>query len=207
MEFDSEHAGQVVSCPLCGRGTELCPAEATVPPPTAPPDPASAKPALSPAGNRTGCVYLLILAGLVGVYAWLTDGKDWADLGGLGRFGWRERIYPIAPVKVVGAEGETLALAHKTTRFSLLLGIYLRDDGYVLAVEGQPGKYYPFPEDPQPFQAAGNLPSPLPAYRVPIYQYVLSFAFWWVVLPLVAVGWVMRRRGSQAGAGQGAVDT
>ncbi len=150
---------------------------------------------------------MIVLVLLVAVLAWLADGKDWEDLGGLGRTGYRESVHRIAPVKLTSAAGENLALAYKTTRFSFVLGIYLHDGGYVLAVEGQPDKYYPLPQDLQSFQAEGTLPSPLPAYRIPTYQYVLCFSFWWVVLPLVAVSWVMRRRGSASGADQGAVDT
>lgn len=198
LEFDSEHAGLVVTCPLCGQETKLLDAGQAVP---VPPDSLPERPKVT-AGrrvkDRSGCGCLLLMLALGLGFAWLTDGKDWADLGGLGRIGYCESIHRLAPVGFLSRDGDVLTLAYKTTRFSALLGVYLHDDGYVMAVESREGGYLPLPENYQKLQAEGLMPSPLPTYRIPAYQYVLCYAFWWVVLPLVAVSWVLNRRGNAA---------
>jgi hypothetical protein len=95
--------------------------------------------------------------------------------------GYNESIHELTPIKLKGSHGESLVLAFKTTTFYLGLGVYLSDDGYVLAVAGNSDVYFRLPGNYAVQQRRGLLPTPLPPYRVPIYKYLVGFSLWWIL--------------------------
>jgi uncharacterized protein len=98
---------------------------------------------------------------------------------GLG-FGSDEKIRTLREIKLRGPSGETLFLAHKVTTQFFLLGVHVKDEGYVLAVQGDSRKYFRMPADAQvqQLQQRGLLPSPLPGYRLGMLDYLLGYSLW-----------------------------
>lgn len=194
LDYESEHEGRVVPCPLCGQDTVLATAAQETETSTDPlPTPAAVAVGSATAKRRRRAYWVVMVLLALG-YGWLAHDKDWGDLGGLLTIGYRESIHRLVPVGMLSPAGDRLALGYKTTRYSALLGTGLSDDGYVLLVESRPDEYFPLPADFERLQAEGALPMPLPAYRIPTYQYVLCYAFYWVVPPLVAVAWFFGRK-------------
>lgn len=119
-------------------------------------------------------------------------------------FGTGESITRIEPVKLRGPNGEQLWIGHKTTRESFILPYTLRDDGYVLLISNETGRYFnlPPPDKVEIFQQTGLLPKPFPPYQIPWHEYAFGYAAWLTLgmLPFVFwIGRVWRRRRSQAG--------
>lgn len=111
-------------------------------------------------------------------------------------FGTEEKVECIQPVRLKGGQQEALCLAYKTTKTFFIAGLRLRDDGYVLGVVGQ-GSYYPFPEGGElaQLQASALLPSPLPGYSIPWYEYAFGYSLWLVAgLVLVLERWSSARK-------------
>ncbi len=109
---------------------------------------------------------------------------------GMLRFGKSEQIERLAPVALPGPAGESLYLGHKVTTQWFLAGIYLKDDGYVLGVEGQSKTYYALKADKMALaQKAGLLPNPLPAYSIHPLQYLFGYSLW--LLIVVVIAWTM----------------
>lgn len=124
-------------------------------------------------------------------------------------FGAEETLHSLADVGVVGAEGEALALGYKTTTQNFLLPYTISDDGYVLVVKDDPGKYYSMTdEEVAAWQESGLLPDPLPAYEVPLVERILGYLLWptLVVIGLVygIAEWAKRRKAAAAAGGPGA---
>jgi hypothetical protein len=105
---------------------------------------------------------------------------------GLG-FGSDEKIRSLTDIKLRGPSGETLFLAHKVTTQFFLLGVHVKDDGYVLGVQGDSRKYFRMPADTQVsrLQQQGLLPRPLPGYRLGTIDYLIGYSLW---LALAAMG-------------------
>lgn len=99
-------------------------------------------------------------------------------------FGKQETIRVVEDVPLQGPNGEDLVLSYKTSTYFAGAGIYVSDDGYVLAVRGENGSYFPMPSGDrlQALQTAGSLPSPLPAYSLPVMDYVLGYSLWLILL-------------------------
>src|SRR5215216_7151509 len=91
-------------------------------------------------------------------------------------FGNRERVTCIAPVVYRRADGEPLCVAYKTTTVNFVAPVFLRDDGYVLGRPKLAG-YYPMPRGTElaSLQASGDLPSPLPSYRLSLGDYASGY--------------------------------
>ncbi|MFL5150178.1 MAG: hypothetical protein ACJ8DN_18820 [Microvirga sp.] len=106
------------------------------------------------------------------------------------RFGTDEQIHFIQDVPLKGAKDEALYLGYMTKTQNFLLGVSVEDAGYVLGVTGESGRFYHMPkgEELAKFQTAGTLPSPLPPYRLGIFDYVVGYSLWWG-LALVALFW------------------
>jgi hypothetical protein len=112
---------------------------------------------------------------------------------GLG-FGSDERIRSLSSTKLRSPSGETLYLAQKVTTQFFLLGVHVKDDGYVLGVQGDSKKYYRMPDNVyvQRWQQQGLLPNPLPARRLGMFDYLIGYSLW---LALAAMGaWYGFRR-------------
>ena len=114
-------------------------------------------------------------------------------------FGDDGRVTPIQDVKLKGPQGEALTLAYKTSSKWFLLGLYLRDDGYVLGVKNEPGRYHALSGDQiERWQMSGLLPKPLPAYNIAMIDYVLGYSMWIVAglvfFGLAGFGWAARSK-------------
>jgi len=99
-------------------------------------------------------------------------------------FGKNETIHKIQDINLKGPDGEQLFLGYKSTSHFFLAGIYLSDDGYVLGVEGKSNLYYPMPEGEKlvELQNTGMLPENLPDYQISIWEYLLGYSLWPILL-------------------------
>ncbi|MGE9010505.1 DUF4261 domain-containing protein [Leptospira interrogans] len=96
-------------------------------------------------------------------------------------FGTTEHIERIEAVAARGPQGEKLFLGHKYLRYSFLGPYWMSDDGYVLGVEGS-SRYFSLDTDKiAALQKAGQLPTPLPPYKIDIVTRLYGF-FVWIVL-------------------------
>jgi uncharacterized protein len=102
-------------------------------------------------------------------------------------FGTTESITPLQDVTLTTPTGDALNLGYKTSTVWFLLGIYVSDDGYVLDLRSNPKRYVDMPPPAMlaDFQSKGQLPTPLPAYRLGFGDYLAGFSLWIVVVPLV----------------------
>lgn len=105
------------------------------------------------------------------------------------RFGKHEDLHVIVDVQALGPNGEAMSLAFKTSSYWVGGGVYLADDGYVLVPRGQSSTYYPLPLNTPGGKPVEGLPSPLPAYSVPIIDYVVGYSLWLAIV--VAIGWAV----------------
>jgi hypothetical protein len=117
------------------------------------------------------------------------------------RFGKEEAIRCIADVALKGEHGEELCIAYKTSTYWVGAGVYVRDDGYVARARGGGSSttYYSLTkEEIAAHQSAGLLPTPLPAYRLPVADYMLGYSLWLVLVFSIAwavlAGWLKARR-------------
>jgi hypothetical protein len=103
-------------------------------------------------------------------------------------FGHQESIDCIANVPLRGAENEQLCIAHKTSSYFFIAGVYAHDDGYVLGIPSRAGMFYPWPAASElaEYQSSGMLPRTLPAYSVWSFEYVFGFSLWIILAFLVA---------------------
>jgi len=122
------------------------------------------------------------------------------------RVGMIENVGKIEDVDLVGNDGEDLFLGYKTSSFFLGAGVFLKDDGYVLGVEGGDG-YYELGDDAElaSLQASGLLPAPLPEYSIPLAEYAFGFSLWIVLAGIVGFG-AVKRLFSRADAGEAGAD-
>jgi hypothetical protein len=105
---------------------------------------------------------------------------------GKARFGKDETVECIVDVPLKGPNGESLCVAHKTSTYWFIAGVYLTDDGHVLKITGEEA-YLSMPTGTAlgEFQAAGSLPAPLPGYEIPTQQYLLAYSLWIIMGALV----------------------
>jgi hypothetical protein len=119
----------------------------------------------------------LMVAGVAPAQAW--------------QFGSEESLYPLVDVELKGAEDEALALGYKTTMQNFILPYALSDDGYVLIVKGDEGRYYDIEEERvAEWQQAGFLPDPFPAYEIPVIERVMSYALY-LALAIIALLYIV----------------
>lgn len=113
------------------------------------------------------------------------------------QFGAQEDIHCLQDVTLKGAKDEALCLGYMTKTQYVLAGAYIVDEGYVLGIKGETGRYYPMPqgEDLARFQSGGFLPNPLPPYKLGFWDYFIGYSLWWT-LALVAAfyGWSWMRK-------------
>ncbi|HEX8556980.1 MAG TPA: hypothetical protein VF668_02705 [Pyrinomonadaceae bacterium] len=103
-------------------------------------------------------------------------------------FGSQEEVGVIQDVR-----GTDYKLGHKYTLHFFLAGLYLSDDGYVLQKKGDFNSYSPLSEARiKDLQLAGALPSPLPKYSIPFFQYVIGYSLW-IVIAFVAAAPSLQR--------------
>lgn len=113
-------------------------------------------------------------------------------------FGTSEHINFIQDVTATGANGEALYLAYKTSTFSIIAGVNVTDDGYVLGVKGDSKRYYHMPTgaELERLQRGGFLPNPLPPYKLGFFDYLMGYLLW-IVIGVTAlfylVSWLRKR--------------
>lgn len=94
-------------------------------------------------------------------------------------FGTDERVTMLTDIDLEGPNGEDLVLSRKTTTTFIFAGVNFKDDGYVLGVKGDDERYIPLPAtEVKSLQAQQLLPSPLPAYKVPVIEYVFGYSLY-----------------------------
>lgn len=108
-------------------------------------------------------------------------------------FGTQEHLREIQDVEIKGANGEALYLGYKYSFHSFLLPYSLTDDGYVLGIRGEKSYFHLDGANLKSFQDSGQLPSPLPTYRVSLLDYAMGHALW-IVLVVMAGLWPLLRR-------------
>ena len=109
-------------------------------------------------------------------------------------FGHRETVTCIQDIPTSAPDGAELCLAYKTSGYFLVAGVYFHDDGYVLRPHIDDGSFYHLPPELlQSMQQEGTLPTPMPAYSIPWYEYAFGYSLWLAVLAVVAWGLVERR--------------
>lgn len=115
-------------------------------------------------------------------------------------FGTEEKIRVIQPTK-----DPQFNLCHKVRTYFFLAGCYVKDDGYVLQKVGDSGNYFSLtPDQIQQLQTTGDLPTPLPAYSLSIFDYLFGYSNWiilaiFVGIPLVKGAWdAMRSKPAEA---------
>jgi hypothetical protein len=120
-------------------------------------------------------------------------------------FGAEEKLHPLVDVELKGAEGEDLTLGFKTTLNNFILPYSLSDDGYVLLVRGQNGKFYELEQERvAAWQEAGFLPDPFPAYEIPLMERIFSYGLYFAILlalPFYIVPAIRKRRARKLAAG------
>ncbi|WP_394837595.1 hypothetical protein LVJ94_11870 [Pendulispora rubella] len=110
-------------------------------------------------------------------------------------FGQQETVTCIVDVEIHGQHDEPLCLAYKTSVFHAGAGVYFRDDGYVLKPRNSAKEvYYPLTQDDILLhQGEGSLPTPLPAYSIPAFEYVWGY-FLWIVIAAVILWEIGKKR-------------
>jgi hypothetical protein len=114
-------------------------------------------------------------------------------------FGTGERIREIQPTK-----DPQYKLCYKVSIFFFIAGCYVKDDGYVLQMAGEPSRYIALtPEMIRQLQQDGTLPTPLPPYSLWWLDYLAGYSTWIILgpiigFPLAKSAWVkMRGRPAQ----------
>jgi hypothetical protein len=93
--------------------------------------------------------------------------------------------------KIQDLEGTSYKLSHKHTLYFFLAGVYLSDDGYVLQDKTAFNTYYPLSEEKiKELQRDGLLPSPMPAYSISIWEYLIGYSLWLIIAGVVAAPFV-----------------
>lgn len=114
-------------------------------------------------------------------------------------FGPDESLHVIAETKLLDGS-KPLSLCYKTYTYFVVAGVYTTD-AYALCEGGSSKRYMPLPDGDElaALQQQGLLPSPLPAYKRPILDYVQGFSLW--LLIVVGAGWTyFETRRSKAAA-------
>lgn len=106
-------------------------------------------------------------------------------------FGDVDKIHKIQDVNFKGPKGESLYLGHRTTTKYFILGIYLTDQGYVLADRDSQTYYYSLDNKViASLQAEGALPNPLPKYEVNVFEYLGGYSLWFgIFLATLSLGY------------------
>ncbi len=113
------------------------------------------------------------------------------------QFGTDEAVTKLIDVDIVSQDNKKLYLGHKTSTLFVLLGVYVTDDGYVFGAQDEADTYYETSaEELKSFQAKGLLPTPLPAYSLSIFDYMIGYSLW-IALAVIAlvylIGWLRKR--------------
>ena len=127
--------------------------------------------------HAIGFVVALLVAAFAG------EARAWTP------FGIAEHTTRIQDVTLTTPDGDALYLGYKTSTVYFILGVYVSDDGYVLGLRSNAKHYVdmPPPDILAGFQKNGQLPTPLPPYRLGIGDYLAGYSLWIVVGPLIGL--------------------
>ncbi|MBL0214954.1 MAG: hypothetical protein IPQ07_13845 [Myxococcales bacterium] len=94
-------------------------------------------------------------------------------------FGSQDDLNCIVDISLQGASSEQLCLGFRVSMTFFIGGVWTSDEGYVLKVKNEKS-YYPMPsgDELKEYQANGMIPSPLPSYSVPLWDYAFGFSLW-----------------------------
>jgi hypothetical protein len=125
----------------------------------------------------------LIFATLCVLLQSTPDARAW-------KLGSEDRVRYLQDVNVRGENGEALYLGYKMTVQIVVLGVYIKDDGYVLGIKGDSEHYYHLPsaQEVDRLQRAGLLPSPLPRYRMDFADYAKGYLMWPILVLVILAG-------------------
>ena len=111
-----------------------------------------------------------------------------------GFFGSSEKIHCIEPLKKEIAtrsdprypnaytQPKLYKLCYKLSFQYFILGVAMRDDGYVLAEKEGAALYIPLSKGMiAEYQEKGILPKPLPPYEVPLSAYIIGYSLWLLI--------------------------
>ena len=126
--------------------------------------------------------------------------------GFVGYFGTQERIKCIQPINEERPAGDRPVivrldslnrskynLCYKYSMKLFIAGVSLHDDGYVLAGKDDASAYIPLDSARiTELQEKGVLPNPLPAYTIPLSQYLAGYSLWLLIAAIIAglVSWL-----------------
>jgi tetratricopeptide (TPR) repeat protein len=109
-------------------------------------------------------------------------------------FGTGEHLVSIQDVDIKGQNGEAVFLGYKYSLHFFLMPYSVSDDGYILGVKGAGNRYYPLDAARiAAYQARGQLPSPLPPYRLTAFEYVIGYSGWPVAFIFVVINLINAR--------------
>ena len=137
-----------------------------------------------------------ILPSLIAVVAALLISGSARVYAAGGYFGVQERIKCIQPVKeepssapmtdsiyVPVKQTPKYSLCYKYSMTFFFAGVFLHDDGYVLAERDDAYQYVPLPQEKiAELQGKGIIPNPLPAYSIPLSQYIAGYSLWLILI-------------------------
>ncbi|MEZ5691496.1 MAG: hypothetical protein R3D71_07520 [Rickettsiales bacterium] len=117
------------------------------------------------------------------------------------RFGDDHHIRKLMDVDFSVKDGEKIYLGHMVTIKFFILGVYVKDDGYVLGVVSEPGKYYPLNKEKlDKLQQEGFLPKELPKYKLEVADYIFGYSLYILIIVIALWSYVSskikRRRNS-----------
>lgn len=125
--------------------------------------------------------------GLIFVVAMTMSAPANAKKGGM--IGEKDQVHKIQSIDMKGKDGEKLYLGYMTESYFLIAGVYMKDAGYVIGIEGNDDSYYPMPtgDKLKSLQKSGVLPDPLPKYEIELMDYLFGFSLW--ILIAIAFIW------------------
>ncbi len=95
------------------------------------------------------------------------------------KFGVEEKLFDLAETKYYDGD-EPLWIKGKITTYFFVGGVFVRNDGCVLATKGSKDSYHPLPSRGEiaALQQAEILPNPLPEFRTPPLELFMGFLVW-----------------------------
>jgi hypothetical protein len=97
-------------------------------------------------------------------------------------FGTQDDLNCIVDIPLTGPNSEALCLGFRVEMKFFIGGVYAKDQGYILKIKNEKA-YYPMPtgDELAEFQANSMIPSPLPAYSVPLWDYLFGYSLWIII--------------------------
>ena len=101
-------------------------------------------------------------------------------------FGTQDDLNCIVDIPLKGPNSEALCLGFRVSMHFFVGGIYTKDEGYILKIKSEKA-YFPAPtgDELKEYQDNGMIPSPLPSYSVPLWDYAFGYSLW-IILGIMA---------------------